>query len=52
MESLKRFYDPEKIENPVMILYVGALGLIVNLLGLCLFHEHGAGHGHSHGGGI
>jgi len=49
MESLKRFYEPEKIHDPKLILVVGALGLLVNLLGLCLFHEHG-GHGHSHGG--
>lgn len=60
VESLKRFYEPESIHDPKMILYVGVMGLIVNLLGLCLFHEHGHshgggghghGHGHSHGGG-
>ena len=50
IESAKRFYEPEEIHNPKMILIVGALGLVVNLLGLCLFHEHGGGHGHSHGG--
>ena len=50
IESLKRFYEPEDIHDPEMILIVGSLGLIVNLLGLCLFHEHGHGHGHSHGG--
>ena len=50
IESLKRFYEPEDIHDPVMILIVGSLGLIVNLFGLCLFHKHGAGgHGHSHG---
>ena len=48
MESLKRFYEPEEIHDPVLILVVGSMGLVVNLLGLCLFHEHG-GHGHSHG---
>ena len=51
VEALKRFYESEEIHNPKMILIVGALGLVVNLLGLCLFHEHGGGHGHSHGGG-
>ena len=50
MESFKRFYEPEDIHDPKLILVVGALGLVVNLLGLCLFHEHGGGHGHSHGG--
>jgi len=49
VESLKRFYEPETIHNPEMILWVGTMGLIVNLVGLCLFHEHGSSHGHSHG---
>jgi len=49
VESLKRFYEPEDIHNPVMILYVGAMGLAVNLIGLLLFAEHGSSHGHSHG---
>jgi len=49
VESLKRFYEPEEIHNPEMILWVGTMGLIVNLIGLCLFHQHGSGHGHSHG---
>jgi len=49
VESLKRFYEPETIHNPQMILWVGTMGLIVNLVGLCLFHEHGSSHGHSHG---
>ena len=33
VESLKRFYEPEEIHDPQMILYVGAMGLAVNLLG-------------------
>jgi len=49
VESLKRFYESETIHNPEMILWVGTMGLIVNLIGLCLFHQHGSGHGHSHG---
>lgn len=49
VESLKRFYEAEEIHNPEMILWVGTMGLIVNLIGLCLFHQHGSGHGHSHG---
>jgi len=49
VESLKRFHEPEEIHEPKVILGVGSLGLVVNLVGLCLFHEHGSGHGHSHG---
>ena len=51
IESFKRFYEPEDIHDPQSILIVGALGLLVNLLGLCLFHEHGGGHGHGHSHG-
>lgn len=46
VESLKRFYQPEEIRDPVLILYVGSAGLFVNIIGLFLFHDHG----HSHGG--
>ncbi|XP_035215561.1 zinc transporter 1-like [Stegodyphus dumicola] len=46
VESLKRFYTPEEIHDPLLILYVGSFGLLVNIIGLFLFH----GHGHSHGG--
>lgn len=46
VESLKRFYTPEEIHDPVLILYVGTIGLLINVIGLFLFH----GHGHSHGG--
>ncbi|XP_069992674.1 uncharacterized protein ZnT63C isoform X2 [Penaeus vannamei] len=49
VESLKRLYETEELHNPQLILVVGVIGLVVNLIGLGLFHEHG--HGHSHGGG-
>lgn len=49
VESLKRFYEPEEIHDPVLILYIGVAGLLVNIIGLFLFHHHG--HGHSHGRG-
>ncbi|KAK3865168.1 hypothetical protein Pcinc_029211 [Petrolisthes cinctipes] len=47
VESLKRLYETEELHNPQMIFCVGLIGLVINLIGLCLFHEHG--HGHSHG---
>ncbi|KAG8180163.1 hypothetical protein JTE90_002289 [Oedothorax gibbosus] len=52
VESLKRFYKPEEIHDALLILYVGSFGLLVNIIGLFLFHGHGhshGGHGHSHG---
>lgn len=51
LEAIERFTEPHEIEKPVVVIAVGAAGLLVNLLGLCLFHGHaGGGHGHSHGG--
>lgn len=49
VESLKRLVEPEVIHNPILVLIVGVAGLLVNVIGLILFHRHG--HGHSHGGG-
>lgn len=55
VEALKRLVEVEPIENPILLLIVGAAGLLVNLIGLALFHNHGhshgvgGGHGHSHG---
>eukprot|EP00794_Sanderia_malayensis_P007272 gene7272-8083_t len=49
VESLKRMVDPEGIKQPLLVLGVGTAGLVVNLLGICLFQGH-MGHGHSHGG--
>lgn len=51
VDSLQRFIEIEKVERPVLLLVVGVLGLLVNVIGLFLFHSHGHSHGgHSHGG--
>lgn len=51
LEAVERFTEPHEIESPQVVAGVGAAGLLINLLGLCLFHGHaGGGHGHSHGG--
>ena len=49
VESLKRLVETEEIHNPILVLIVGVAGLLINVVGLILFHKHG--HGHSHGGG-
>lgn len=38
----------EEISRPDYVLYVGCAGLVVNCLGLLMFHEHGHAHSHSH----
>ncbi|XP_051866851.1 zinc transporter 1a [Pristis pectinata] len=54
LEAIERFSEPREIQNAVVVIGVGAAGLLVNLLGLCMFHGSGAGggpgaaHGHSH----
>ncbi|KAH0536315.1 hypothetical protein FGG08_006808 [Glutinoglossum americanum] len=47
LEAVQRFFEPQVVQNPKLILIVGSLGLLSNILGLLLFHDHG----HSHGGG-
>ncbi len=45
-DSLKRFFEPEELSDVDLVLIVGSIGLLMNIIGLCLFHDHG----HSHGG--
>lgn len=50
LEAVERFLEPHEMQRPLVVLGVGAAGLVVNVLGLCLFHHHsGLGHGHAHG---
>lgn len=48
LEAIQRFVNPPVISNPKLILGVGCAGLVSNIVGMALFHEHG--HSHSHGG--
>ena len=36
----------EGVRDPLLVLWVGVAGLIVNLVGLLIFHEHHGHHGH------
>ncbi|TPX42934.1 hypothetical protein SeMB42_g03761 [Synchytrium endobioticum] len=48
IDALQRFVTPVHIENPMLVLIVGSIGLAMNLVGLLLFHEHAHGHAHAH----
>lgn len=37
------------MQNPKLVCIVGCLGLLSNILGLVLFHDHSHGHGQDHG---
>ncbi|KAI7888320.1 cation efflux family-domain-containing protein [Mucor mucedo] len=51
IDSIERFASPQPVTRPVLVLITGGAGLVANLVGLFLFHDHGHGHGgHSHGG--
>ncbi|CAG5109430.1 Oidioi.mRNA.OKI2018_I69.chr2.g3967.t1.cds [Oikopleura dioica] len=51
LESIEKFIQPEPVENPLLVLYVGLGGLVMNIVGLMIFCGDGTGHGHSHSGG-
>lgn len=45
LEAISRFVEPQSVSNPKLVLGVGIAGLLSNLLGLFLFHEHSHSHG-------
>ena len=45
LEAIQRFFEPQVISNPMLILIVGCCGLGSNIVGLFLFHDHGHSHG-------
>jgi solute carrier family 30 (zinc transporter), member 1 len=52
-EAIGRFFDPPDLKVEESLMIVGAIGLVINILGMALFHSDGEGgghHGHSHGG--
>lgn len=38
MEAIKRFIEIEPIHDPQLLVIVGVIGLVINLIGLALFH--------------
>jgi zinc transporter 1 len=48
LESIEKFIQPQPVEQPLTVCIVGAVGLIMNLIGLVLFRGGGEMHGHSH----
>lgn len=41
--------EPQEVQNPKFVFVVGCFGLLSNILGLVLFHDHSHGPGHDHG---
>ncbi len=61
LEAIQRFFSPERIDKPLLVLIVGSLGMAVNVIGMIMFcghahhhhhgdddHHHHHGHSHSH----
>jgi cation diffusion facilitator family transporter len=40
VDAIERFTNPPELEQPRLFLIVGVIGLITNLIGLFLFHNH------------
>jgi zinc transporter 1 len=38
LSAIQRFFKPEAIENPVIVLVVAVIGLLVNAVGILIFH--------------
>jgi zinc transporter 1 len=52
LEAIQRFFEPQEVSHPMLVMIVGCFGLASNIVGLFLFHDHGhshGGHSHSHG---
>jgi zinc transporter 1 len=47
LEALQRFFSTPEVSNPKLIVVVGSFGLLSNIIGLFLFHEHGHSPHHS-----
>lgn len=39
IEAIQRLVEPQEINNPKLVMYIGITGLISNVVGLFLFHE-------------
>ena len=46
MEAIQRLFGAPEVGSPKLVVIVGSFGLLSNIVGLFLFHDHG----HSHGG--
>jgi len=38
MQTIERLFEPRPVEQPLMVLGAGVMGLIVNVIGLFMFH--------------
>ena len=56
LENIMKFVElssalenPSLVENIDLVIGVGSGGLVINLIGIALFHSHAHSHGHGHG---
>ncbi|EEP82838.1 cobalt uptake protein COT1 [Uncinocarpus reesii 1704] len=45
LEATQRLFEPQEVKSPKLVLIVGCFGLLSNIVGLLLFHDHSHGHG-------
>jgi zinc transporter 1 len=39
-DAIERFFNPPEITQPLLFLVVGSIGLIANIIGMLMFHNH------------
>lgn len=44
LDAIQRFFEPQEVQNPKVVLVVGGVGLAFNILGLFVFHQHSHHH--------
>ncbi|THV75821.1 hypothetical protein D6D29_08620 [Aureobasidium pullulans] len=48
LQSVERFVSLQKVENPMLVLIIGCVGLALNIISVLFLHEHDHDHDHDH----
>ncbi|PKS07304.1 hypothetical protein jhhlp_005906 [Lomentospora prolificans] len=46
LQSIERFIELKHVEDPMIVLILGSVGLFLNIVSLLFLHDHGHDHGH------
>ncbi|KAG9513241.1 zinc transporter 1, partial [Aureobasidium melanogenum] len=47
LQSVERFVSLQKVENPMLVLIIGCVGLALNIISVLFLHEHDHDHDHN-----
>lgn len=49
LQSIERFISIQRVEEPKLVLIIGAVGLALNIISIVFLHDHDHDHNHDHG---